>query len=144
MKEQAIPQKIEPLDFQEESLSCLEELSPLKRDPGENSQEVMIDEDIQMKEEAELDVKVDLSQFIGQGDADPDKWVAMQDYLDHQHNRKTPRRNPANSKSRLYYRNQATASKTPKKRVYEESKEIIHLRPISDAPLSQRDSPMLL
>jgi hypothetical protein len=57
-------------------------MSALKRDPSENSQEAMVDEDVQMKEEAEVEQKVDLSQFIGQGDADPDMWVAMQDYLD--------------------------------------------------------------
>jgi hypothetical protein len=57
-------------------------MSALKRDPSENSQEAMVEEDVQMKEEAEVEQKVDLSQFIGQGDADPDMWVAMQDYLD--------------------------------------------------------------
>ena len=57
-------------------------MSLLKRDPSENSQEAMVDEDVQMKEEPEVEQKVDLSQFIGQGDADPDMWVAMQDYLD--------------------------------------------------------------
>lgn len=143
MKEEAIPPKIEPLNFQEESLSCIEEMS-LKRDPSEISQQPMIDEDIQMKEEAEVDQKLDLSQFIGQGDVDPDKWMAMQDYLDRSHNRKTPRRNPTCSKSKLYYQNRSTASKTPKKRVYEESEEEIHLRPISDPPLSQEDSLILL
>lgn len=122
-------------------------MPPLKRDASsEMSQEAMVDdEDVQMKEEeADMEQKVDFSQFIGQGDADPDKFVAMQDYLDQQHNRKTPRRYPGYSKGKLYYRNQATASKTPRKRVYEPSDEEIPLRPISDAPDSQGDSPIQL
>ena len=141
------PLKDEPpfYEYREESLSCQEEMVPREASSQRSHEGMGEDEDVLMKEEvAEVDQKVDFSQFIGQGDADPGMLVAMQDYLDQQHNRKTPRRYPGNSKGKLYYRNQATASKTPRKRVYEPSDEEIPLRPISDAADSQGDSPIQL
>jgi hypothetical protein len=62
----------------------------LREASSQRSQDGMVeDEDVLMKEEEEREVnkKVDFSSFIGQGDADPDKLVAMQDYLHQQYDR---------------------------------------------------------